>query len=256
VAQLTTLADAIADEVREALAALTRVYPYELRLDVVETKYSEDQPRDDHGRWEGGGGESGISATEQSMRDRAASEQAQREWEKTLTPGEKEAVRSWKFDDWETVRANDKTGASSQLHDDFLSAVAKAPSTDAPLYRGLTNLSAGQVQSMKDSGTITLDAVSSTSPYQDVAEQFARTGLEPGGRLQGVVMAFDKQSAGKSIRITSNGPPGEDEAVLPKGTTFRVTGSEQITSHGVADDGHGGITRYGFPLTVLHMEKA
>ena len=149
-------------------------------------------------------------------------------WEKSLTLDEEAAWDAWKGSDYKYLREADAAGAATpkdaaQLAS-LYAAFEKAPPTQGPVFRGMSNLSAADVAPYATVGaTIAMKSVASWTPAPDVAMQFAHEGRRESYSVQ--LRLMRNSGIAKMVDLSSSEP----EAVIGKGAQFKVTGvSKQI----------------------------
>lgn len=156
------------------------------------------------------------------------------EWKGKLTQEEHKAVEGWKHTSYSDIRdfQRGKIKPGSALHEiikekaeKFDKALAKAPTTDEPLFRGMRL--GDNPEALKKMTTvgqvIQEDAHASWSPDPGLARAFSGSSKHlslPGS----VVLAVAKSSKARVINSgNGSGSIGkETEAIIPKGTKMRV----------------------------------
>jgi len=182
---------------------------------AIERKYSDDQPRDDHGRFADGSG---------------SRESSPEKWVSSLTAAEKTAFRVWSGDasairEYEATGKDTPDGYYKTQAEALQSALDRGVIYSSDIHRGLTNLSAQETSKLAKVGTeIKLDASSSFSTNRGQAKAFAYEKVAKG--KQWIVLSVKQNDIGVNIAPVSRFP-NESEVVVPKGISYRVTDVEK-----------------------------
>ena len=189
------------------------------------TKYDEDQPRDEAGRFSSNGGGGDNRTYSEVVRERNLIE-------------EQVALRAYTSYDFlsiNTALRNDK----AEVQGTTITALDRLIATQPPLtesvtvYRGVVGSIAEELSQLEEGDTFTDKAYSSTSLQESVAEHFGSTGgfrdydtptlklsitIPEGSR----VLNVDSYSAANGLTERQ-----ESEFLLPRGSTFEVQGFDE-----------------------------
>jgi hypothetical protein len=219
-----TLAPYFDDEFQEDFAEYDRfgqpVDDIEMGARPTVAKYSDDQPRDEHGRFGSGGGGEGLNTDHKfAVIDYAGSEykyintslRQGPEYLKEFSPSRRDEIN-------ETIK---------NLDDAFR---AVAPTTeDMTVYRGVhEGATADRLRELEVGDRFTDKAFTSTSKDATVIESFRN----PTSASPGISMKIDIPQGSKAIDVykeTKNASPiavREQEIILPRETTYEVTGRD------------------------------
>jgi hypothetical protein len=191
-------------------------------------KYSDDQPRDEAGRWSSGGGGSYNSGSSSS------SVSALREnWEGSLSESEKQTLHEWGIsgrdirdfqsgntDGW----SDDKLNRVRSKSDEFAGLLDKGVRYEGTISRGLSNVPyENGIENWIENGEIILNNDQSATSKNIYAKDFAVDGW---GDNNAVVLVAD-QKTGVALFDKTNVTMGgksisESEVVMRKGTTYKV----------------------------------
>ncbi len=197
--------------------------------------FSDDQPRDEHGRWASAGGER-VAAT----------------WAADLTPQERSAASDYTGEAYYDTNKHLRAGGAPREADRALqSAILKYPPHDPPLtsYRGLSVSSPHKMAAIREgldaavaSGEpLRLDGFNSASLDPQFAARYGKTG-------RGGVVLEMKSPRGAFIDPVSQFG-NQKEVLHPHGDHFKVTGVRTVEFP--ADRGDPAVTR-----TVYTLEAA
>jgi hypothetical protein len=170
-------------------------------------KYSEDQERDDHGRFASGSSSSQFTDDEQGAISTY-----------TDQDGYSLVNRYMRGDLDKEANGNNWIGKTAQ---DLQSAIDKAPRTDRNLvlYRGVSSHRFGQ---LRKGDVFTDDGFSSFSKDSGIASEFA-TGEAISARRSGLMFELELPAGSKALDVSANGgSQNEKEMLLPSGSTFEV----------------------------------
>ena len=142
-----------------------------------------------------------------------------KEWEKTLTPEERQTVLNWQDDGGYTrIREAQKAGIDTPETRLFEKALNKDGSYDGTTYRGLHGMKDRDINAILRSKEITLDADSSSSISRAVAKKFAQEDAKGDSILFRI-----KGKTGVDIsNVVSEKWAVEKEVILKKGTKYTV----------------------------------
>ncbi len=179
---------------------------------LLHLRYSEDQERDEGGRFAdmGGGSDGGGSSDDDSGGGGGGS--SQRDWEDGLSKAEKTAFRHWGED--VNVSAKD-----AKAIDD---AISRAPAHVGTVFRGYEG-----DPNPKPGSTVTFKRLTATSKDQEVAENHLpvqeKTSTLYRIKLTGKAAAADIENLVPAAFM------GEAEVLVKKGQKFKVKSSRMAT---------------------------
>lgn len=178
---------------------------------LLHLRYSEDQERDEGGRFAdmGGGGSSSDGESDSG----GGGGSSQKDWEDGLSKAEKTAFRHW----GEDVNVSAKDAAAID------SAISRAPAHVGTVFRGFEGDPNPKVGS-----TVTFKRLTATSKDQEVAENHLpvqeKTSTLYRIKLTGKAAAADIQN------LVPGAFMGEAEVLMKKGQKFKVKRSRMATA--------------------------
>jgi hypothetical protein len=213
-------------------------------------KYSDDQPRDDNGRFASGGlsssGRSGASGAGvmTAGSDQQTIARLATAYSESLSTDEKNALNQWGNSGKEIRQLQNGTYRDDESHvftreqnekfaADFQAALDKAPTYDGTVYRGLSDVPMSSVESWQDGDKIVFQNDQSSTASRAVADSFHGSGW---GDKQDIVFIVD-QSSGRALMDMTNVTYGgrsvsESEVVLRKGSAYTIEEKSYIDSSG------------------------
>lgn len=208
-----------------------------LRRWVPVPKYSDDQPRDDSGRWtDGGSGEDGGNGGEDESGSHAR-------FPAGLSQDGKTSLNSWIIGQagMERIKLDEERGEDSAWVRGWNEALDKSPEAKAGDYfRGIGGLSEEDVDAMtKPGSSIALKSSMSYTPVAHTAERFADRNTFQGETFVIVQISADKKSGLRDISPWNK--YGEKEVIARPGTVVRVIGAEEIKIG----------SKYGYKVTAV-----
>lgn len=202
-------------------------------------KYSDDQPRDEFGRWSSGGGLSISSNSTQEEIGAAADKFGQ-----SLTQPEKDALHNWGISGKEIRQLQNGTYNDNERHtfrkeqyeeikQNWDSALDKAPTYEGVVFRGLSNVPMSAIDNFTVGESISLNNDQSATHSEKWATGFAGNGWADD---QSVMMVIDQKS-GKALMEMTNVTYGgrtvdEKEVVVRKGAKYEVTSKNYVDYKG------------------------